>query len=239
MMKKLTAAIATVSTLGFANMAHAESFDTAIGEIDASMTATLASDYIWRGQSQTNGAGAVQTSLDFAHESGIYIGAWGSNVAAEDFGGASIELDYYVGYGGAITDDITYDVSWATYTFPQGIDAVDEILASVDLYGFTLGAKYAYDPSSALYTYVGYGFELPYDIGLGLHYGNTDTKDPVGTSTANLEYNDWAITLGKTALGLDWALMYSDTDLGNDCTEIYVDRDSCDSNVTLSVAKSF
>merc|ERR1712093_377137 len=70
MMKKLTAAIATVSTLGFANMAHAETFDTFIGEIDASMTATVATDYIWRGQSQTDGKGAFQASLDFAHESG-------------------------------------------------------------------------------------------------------------------------------------------------------------------------
>lgn len=238
MMKKLTAAIATVSTLGFANLAHAETFETAIGAIDASMTATLATDYIWRGQSQTNGSGAVQASLDFAHESGAYIGAWGSNVADEDFGGASIELDYYVGYGGAITDDITYDLAWATYTFPQGIDSIDEVLASVDLYGFTVGAKYAYDPQSALYTYVGYGFELPYDIGLGLHYGRTDTKDPIGTSSDET-YDDWAVTLGKTALGLDWGLMYSDTDLGSQCTAIYVDSDSCDSNVTLSVAKTF
>lgn len=239
MMKKLTAAIATASTLGFANMAHAETFETAIGAIDASMTATLATDYIWRGQSQTNGAGAVQASLDFAHESGIYIGAWGSNVADEDFGGASIELDYYIGYGGSITDDISYDLAWATYTFPQGIDAVDEVLASVDLYGFTVGAKYAYEPASGLYTYVGYGFELPYDIGLGLHYGRTDTKDPIGPTSSDAEYDDWALTLGKTMLGLDWALMYSDTDLGDDCTQIYVDSDSCDSNFTLSVAKTF
>lgn len=237
MMKKLTTVIATVSTLGFANMTQAETFETAIGAIDASMTATLATDYIWRGQSQTNGAGAVQASLDFAHESGVYIGAWGSNVDATDFGGASIELDYYVGYGGVITDDISYDLAWATYTYPQGVDATDEVLASVELYGFTVGAKYAYDPSSALYTYVGYGFELPYDIGLGLHYGQTDTKDPLDGVSGDEKYSDWAVTLGKSLLGLDWALMYSDTDLGSDCP--YQDRDSCDSNVTLSVAKSF
>lgn len=238
MMRKLTAAIATASTLGFANMAHAETFETAIGEIDASMTATLASDYIWRGQSQTNGAGAVQASLDFAHESGIFLGAWGSNVADEDFGGASIELDYYVGYGGAITEDISYAVSWNTYTFPQGIDAVDEWIAHVDAYGFSGGVKYAYEPQSALYTYIGYGFELPYDIGLGLHYGRTDTKDPIGASSDE-DYDDWAVTLGKTMLGIDWALMYSDTNLGSECTAIYVDSDSCDSNVTLSASKSF
>ncbi|HDZ57605.1 MAG TPA: hypothetical protein ENI17_06360 [Pseudomonas xinjiangensis] len=238
MIKKLTAAVATASMVSFTGVAHAEAFDTAIGEIDASMTATLATDYIWRGQSQTNGAGAVQGSLDLAHESGIYIGAWASNVAAEDFGGASVEIDYYAGYAGSISDDIGYDLAWATYTFPQGIDNVDEVLGSIDLYGFTLGAKYAYDPQSALYTYVGYGFDLPYDIGLGLHYGMTDAKDPIG-GIDDGHYSDWAVTLGKTILGLDVALMYSDTDLDEDCTAIYVDSDSCDANVTLAVAKSF
>ncbi|SDR72040.1 conserved hypothetical protein [Halopseudomonas sabulinigri] len=237
MMKKLAVAVATASTLSFANMAHAEAFDTAIGEIDASMTVTLATDYIWRGQSQTDGAGAIQGSLDFAHESGLYIGAWASNVDADDFGGASVEIDYYAGYGGAITDDITYDLSWATYTYPKNssID-VEEALASLSLYGFTLGAKYAYDPSSALYTYIDYGFDLPWDMGLGLHYGLTDTKDPLNGVDGDEEYGDWAVSIGKTVLGLDMALMYSDTDLGDDCA--YSDSDSCDANFTFSVSKS-
>ncbi|GAA6131510.1 TorF family putative porin [Halopseudomonas sabulinigri] len=237
MMKKLAVAVATASTLSFANMAHAEAFDTAIGEIDASMTVTLATDYIWRGQSQTDGAGAIQGSLDFAHESGLYIGAWASNVDADDFGGASVEIDYYAGYGGAITDDISYDLSWATYTYPKNssID-VEEALASLSLYGFTLGAKYAYDPSSALYTYVDYGFDLPWDMGLGLHYGLTDTKDPLNGVDGDEEYGDWAVSIGKTVLGLDMALMYSDTDLGDDCA--YSDSDSCDANFTFSVSKS-
>ncbi len=237
MMKKLAVAVATASTLSFANMAHAEAFDTAMGEFDVGMTATLATDYIWRGQSQTDGAGAIQGSLDIAHESGLYIGTWASNVDSADFGGASVEIDYYAGYGGAITDDISYDLSWATYTYPKNssID-VEEALASISLYGFTVGAKYAYDPSSSLYTYVGYDFSLPYDIGLGLYYGQTDTKDPLNGVDGDEKYGDWAVTLGKTILGLDVALMYSDTDLGDDCA--YSSQDSCDSNVTLSISKT-
>ena len=237
MMKKIAVAVATASTLSFANMAHAEAFDTAMGEFDVSMTATLATDYIWRGQSQTDGAGAIQGSLDIAHESGLYIGAWASNVDSADFGGSSVEIDYYAGYGGSITDDISYDLSWTTYTYPKNssID-VEEALASISLYGLTLGAKYAYDPQSALYTYVGYDFSLPYDVGLGLHYGLTDTKDPLNGVDGDEEYGDWAVTLSKTVLGLDVALMYSDTDLGNDCP--YTSQDSCDSNVTLSVSKT-
>lgn len=237
MMKKLTAAIAAATTLGFANMTQAEEFDTMIGTIDASMTATLATDYIWRGQSQTDGKGAVQASLDFAHESGIYVGAWGSNVDSTDFGGASIELDYYLGYGGSITDDISYDLGWANYTFP-GNSSLDvyEWLASVSAYGFTLGYKDTYKNADNHYVYVGYDLSLPYDIGLSLHYADSNSKN------GGVDYNDWAVTVSKDALGLGWALMYSDTNISStECTvDIgYQNDDTCDSNVTLSVSKSF
>jgi len=40
----------------------------------------LANDYTWRGQSQTNGATALQGSLSIGHESGAYLGVWASNV---------------------------------------------------------------------------------------------------------------------------------------------------------------
>ncbi|UAW97286.1 TorF family putative porin [Halopseudomonas nanhaiensis] len=238
MMKKIAAVVAAASSIGFASLAHAEAFDTAVGEVDVSMTATLATDYIWRGQSQTDGAGAVQGSLDIAHESGLYIGAWASNVDGEDFGGSSVEFDYYTGFGSSITDDISYDLQWATYTYPgnSSID-VQEVIGSLGLYGFTVGAKYAYDPSSQLYTFIDYGFDLPYGLGLGLHYGVSDTKDPLDGVGGDEKYSDWAVSIGKTVLGLDLALMYSDTDLGDDCA--YSDSDSCDSALTFSASKSF
>ncbi|WP_304640064.1 TorF family putative porin [Pseudomonas sp.] len=232
MMKKIAAAVATASTLGFAGLAQAEAFATPIGELDVSMTATIASQYIWRGQSQTDGRGAVQASLDIGHESGLYAGIWGSNVDAEDFEGASVEIDYYVGFAGEITDNFSYDLSWAAYEFPKGFETVYEVLGSVGFYGATLGAKYAYEPSSSLYLHAGYGFEFDNGIGLGLHYGVTDPR------RSDDKYADWAVTVGKTVLGLDLALMYSDTDIGSsDCG--YVSSRSCGSNWTVSASKTF
>lgn len=46
---------------------------------------TLASDYRTRGISQTQNDPAVQAGVTLAHSSGLYLGAWSSNV---DFGGA-------------------------------------------------------------------------------------------------------------------------------------------------------
>lgn len=236
MYKHLATSLA--STLVACGLAQAETFDTAIGAVDTSMNVTLATDYIWRGQSQTDGAGAIQGGLDIAHESGLYIGAWASNVDADDFGGASVEIDYYAGFTAELTESISYDLQWVTYTFPKNSDiTAEELAASISLRGLTLGAKYTYDPQVALYTYAGYGFELPHGFGLGLHYGSTDTKDPLDGIDGDERYADWGVTLSRTVVGLDLALMYSDTDLGNDCP--YQSRDSCDSNVTFSASRSF
>lgn len=241
MLKQLTLAVSAATACAFSGMAAAESVDSPIGKFDVSMTATLATDYIWRGQSQTNGTGAVQGSLDIAHESGLYIGTWASNIDDETFGGSDIEIDYYVGYGGNITEDIGYDVSWNTYTYPQNSSInVDEWVGKLSGYGLTVGAKYAYDPASALYTFISYDYELPYEIGLGLGFGQTDTKNAGNGSDE--KYNDWYVSLSKNIATVDVALTYSDTDIGGDsCVNNfgYTSKDSCDTNVTLSVSKSF
>ncbi|MBB2497159.1 TorF family putative porin [Aquipseudomonas ullengensis] len=245
MLKKLTLAISAASTLAFSGLAVSETFKSAAGEFDVSMTATLASDYIWRGQSQTGGAGAIQGSLDVAHESGLYVGVWASNVDDELFtgnkGGADMEVDYYAGFAGSITEDVSYDLSWATYTYPQAsVWNSDEVLASISAFGFTLGGKYAYDPQSKLYTYVSYDYELPYEIGLSLSYGLSDYKDPVDGADGDDKYKDWSVGLSKTLVGLDFALVYSDTDMNDEeCTWQTADDGLCDAAATLSVSKSF
>lgn len=246
LMKKLTLALSAATACAFAGSAAAESFDSPLGKFDVSMTATLASDYIWRGLSQTAGNGAIQGSLDIAHETGFYVGVWASNV--DDFafpgnnGGANIEVDYYAGYGGNITDDISYDLQWVTYTYPEanGLN-FDEVLASVSAYGFTVGANYAYDPDSKLYTYIAYDYELPYGIGLGLSYGRTDGKDHLnGDEDRSTKYDDWSIGLSKTFAGVDVSVTYTDTDLkGSTCAAWYGKATYCDSNVTLAVSKTF
>ena len=240
-MKKLSTCIAALSTLAVTGLTHGESFDTAVGRIDSSMSVTLASDYIWRGQSQTAGKGAIQGSLDISHESGLFIGTWASNVDDEAFGGASVEWDYYAGYAGDITDALSYDLTWAAYEYPGGDgDTTYEVIGSLSFNDLTVGTKYAYHPSSAIYGFVGYDIALPYETTLGLHYGYTDTKDSLSDVESGESYQDWAVSLSKTVIGLDLALMYSDTSLKDGtCEEWYGKATYCDSNVTVSVARSF
>ena len=76
----------------------------ALAEISGNVA--LTTDYRFRGISQTDRNPAVQGGFDWSHDSGFYLGTWGSNV---DFAG-SLELDYYGGYANNINDNLAYDV---------------------------------------------------------------------------------------------------------------------------------
>lgn len=76
----------------------------------------FASNYIWRGMTQTVDQSAISGGVDWGHESGLYAGTWVSNV---DFSGTGdgYEMDFYVGFAGE-SGDIGYDVGVATYAYP-------------------------------------------------------------------------------------------------------------------------
>ena len=56
-----------------------------------SANVSFASDYIWRGMTQTDGP-AISGGFDFAAENGFYAGIWGSNVNFNDEGTGSCLL---------------------------------------------------------------------------------------------------------------------------------------------------
>lgn len=95
---------------------------------DFSGNLTLASEYLYRGIAQTRGKPALQGGIDYAHASGLYLGAWGSNISWISDNGpvaaggpnpsAGLELDLYGGYKGSITGDLGYDVGILTYNYP-------------------------------------------------------------------------------------------------------------------------
>ena len=85
-------------------------------ELSISGSSSLASDYIWRGMTQTNNAPTVQGSVNLAYK-GFYIGAAGSNVKFEGLD-ASVELDALCGYTSE-TYGIGYDLGAIYYAYPH------------------------------------------------------------------------------------------------------------------------
>lgn len=86
----------------------------------------LVSDYRFRGVSQSDRAMAVQGGLTVTHESGLYIGTWGSNLSGwGTFGGANMELDLIAGYSMPLNEATTLDVGLTWYNYPSGADKTD------------------------------------------------------------------------------------------------------------------
>ncbi len=87
-----------------------------VAAAELSGNAAIASNYIWRGVSQTTDQAAGQGGLDWGHDSGIYAGTWVSNV---DFSGLGdgYEMDVYAGYSGEV-DGFGYDVGVISYQYP-------------------------------------------------------------------------------------------------------------------------
>ncbi len=92
---------------------------------DVSGNVTATSDYVFRGVSQTLEDPALQAGVKLAHESGFYGSLWASNVDYGDEIGSDAELDFVVGYGGAFSEDWSYDVNVTRYTYPGTDDAFD------------------------------------------------------------------------------------------------------------------
>lgn len=215
---------------------------------DLSMNVTLASDYVWRGISQTQGKGAIQGGVDLAHESGFYIGAWASNVDFDS--NASSEWDFYTGFA-FDAGPVALDVGLLQYTYvDQSNLNFLEAYASAGIAGFTLGYHYQLAGESASeqtfdYIYASYDLELPAEFGLGFVVAQYDFKDatffdgPLDLSGQS-KYMHYGVTLSKTLLGMDMALTYSTTDLSDDECAGFAGKDTyCNDVVILSASKSF
>src|SRR3546814_2231761 len=83
----------------------------------------LVSDYRFRGVSQSDRGMAIQGGITATHESGFYVGTWGSNLGGWGrFGGANLELDLVAGYSAALGEGTTVDIGLTWYIDPVGAD---------------------------------------------------------------------------------------------------------------------
>lgn len=87
--------------------------------VDFNANATLTTDYVWRGTTQTLGDPAVQAGFKVSAPSGWYASAWGSNVDFGPAAGAHSEFDLVAGWSGALSSDWAVDVNLTHYRYPS------------------------------------------------------------------------------------------------------------------------
>jgi uncharacterized protein (TIGR02001 family) len=219
------------------NLAEATGQEEAAPAITISGSATLASDYRFRGVSQTDEGMAIQGGFTISHESGLYAGTWGSNLAGwGTFGGANMELDIYAGYKLPLGEG-TLDVGGTWFMYPSGADTTDFVELYAKLSGavgpLSLTGTVAYAPSQeALGNVFPVGAPVnPGDKEDNLYlaadavYGIADT--PI-TLKAHLGYSDGNPGLGPNGTSIAPTGTYLDWLLGIDVVPT--------SGLTLSVA---
>ncbi|WP_370299724.1 TorF family putative porin [Abyssibacter sp.] len=132
-----------------------------------SVNLSVTSDYLFRGLPQSGGA-AVQGGIDYAADSGFYLGAWASTIGfGGDGGGAGSEVDLYMGFGGE-AGAVGYDFGaiYYLYTEEDEVDMPDPSYNTIEVYGslaigmFSVGAYFAPD------TYFGVD-DTAYGVSLG------------------------------------------------------------------------
>ena len=227
------AALAALATIAAAGAAHA-------GDGPFTANVGLVSDYAYRGSSQTDERPALQGGFDYAHDSGLYAGVWGSNVSwlsdASPNVSNSLELDLYGGYKGT-AGAIGYDVGLLQYyypgSYPKGFNSPDTLEGYIGLSWEFLSFKYSY-AFTDLFGYDRSDGSQYYDLGaavdvgsgftLAAHVGYSDIK-------GQDDYTDWKLGVTKEFGGFNFGLHYVDTDVDN--------ADLADERVILSIAKSF
>jgi len=245
MHKKSLFVLALLAALPFAVSAQDEEEEASSGPFTFSATATLTSDYVFRGISQSQEDWALQGEFAFEHESGLYGGLWGSSVdfipddaSFVDEDGANLELDAYIGYSFDITDQWVGDVQLVRYFYPgtnAGIDyEYNELIGSVtynEMITATVGYSndvYNLDDDGIYFGLSGsYGlpwWDLSLDGEVG-HYaigsgGNEifDSNDEV-IGVDDLNYMHYAIGLSKEFGPVSTSLTWSDTD--DEATDYY------------------
>ena len=228
----------SVSSVAYAQAAKAAPSYTVSGNV------TVASDYIFRGYSQTNRKAALQGGFDLTHNSGLYAGLWSSSVSwLSDQNtpaapiSSSLEMDFYGGYRGSV-GDISYDVGILQYYYPGSYPTGFTDPDTLELYGqvgwkwFTV--KYSHATSDLFgvantkdsnYLDLTGNFDLGQGVTLTGHVGHQHVSN-----VGSLSYTDWKVGVSKEFAGLNVGLAYTDTDASGRLAE---------DQVVFTVGKTF
>jgi uncharacterized protein (TIGR02001 family) len=235
---KLAAACAA-----FGSMAAAPAYaqdaaeeEEAEGPITVSGGIAVVSDYRFRGVSLSDKDFAVQPTITIKHESGFYVGAWGSTLAEN--AGEDIELDLYAGFSGG--DAVTYDIGATYYVYP-GLSSINYVEVTGKLGTtvgpVTLGGQLSYVPSQDnvgnrdnIYVATNASFAIP-DSPITLT-GSVGYED--GAFTGVDSKMDWSLGATASVSGFTLGVSYVDTNR----LSTFAPRDS-KAGVVFSLAYNF
>ncbi len=158
------------------------------------------SDYVWRGNTQSNGDASISGGIDVDLGNGFAVGVWTASLGGnQDSDSADYETDLYGSYSFDV-GSIGVEVGYIAYQYPgvaaSGNDfeeyfvSADFGLVSVSYFRLDNAEDATQNDNKGTYLSIDTGFELNDGWSLGLHYGEEDF-DIAASDT------DTAISLSK------------------------------------------
>ena len=213
-----------------------EAAEEAAGPITLSGGVAVVSDYRFRGVSLSDKDFAVQPYLTVKHESGLYAGVWGSNLAENV--GDDVEVDLYAGFSGG--EDLTYDIGATYYLYP-GVSSFNYVEFTGKLGSTvgpaTVGVQLSYVPSQ---DNTGNNDNIYYGTNATVAIPNTPISIvgsmgiEDGAFTAGDEKVDWSLGLTAAVSGFTLGASYVDTNRRS----VFAFKDSA-AGVVFSVSYGF
>lgn len=198
-----------LTSLACCTPTHAE--DAPKSDNEVTYNIGIASDYRYRGISQSRLDPALQGGIDYTNNpTGLYLGTWASTIkwVKDDGGGANVEWDVYGGKRGDITKDIGYDVGILAYIYPS--NGWTPSANTKELYGQlsvgpayvkisdSLGDLFGFSNSShSTYFDIGANIDVGHGLTVNLHAGHQTVA-----RNSELSYSDWKAGVTKD---LGWA----------------------------------
>lgn len=181
---------------------------------DLTANASVTTNYVFRGFTQSDDGLAVQGGIDYTPKSGFYAGTWASTV---DFPttGSSVEVDLYLGYNVKLDNDWGLDVGYITYEYTDSaIDANRELFIGANYKGFRLYYYHGNDTGSGVndidYSYLDFKVkvELPQQVFFLGHIGHKEPDSGSGVNDVSLgvskEFKElWDLDLALTLTSED------------------------------------
>jgi uncharacterized protein (TIGR02001 family) len=207
MNKLIVVAVAAAAVFPGARAYAQEGGASAKPDTEIGFNAAIASDYRYRGISQTRLQPALQGGVDYTNNpTGWYAGTWLSTIKwTKDAGGSGdLEWDIYGGKRGQVSEAVSYDVGVLGYVYPS--NGLDKVTGFVDANTAEIYGQLSYGPAYVKYSHavtnlfgfvdsknsgyldIGANIDAGEGYTVNLHAGHQEVKHNDAAS-----YTDWKI----------------------------------------------
>ena len=191
--------------------------DDAVGESPHKFSANvlIATEYLYRGMSQSNEDPALQGGFDYAYDPlGFYVGFWASSIEfnAQTTNTSSIETNFYGGFAGEFAIGASWDIGGLYYYYPDTNEDVGADYNFVEVYGNlgytfkaslepTVDVSFAYSPDffgedgDGLYLHSKLSFFFPYGFGAYTTFAYQDVDGDLTSGRVGCDYTHYAVGL--------------------------------------------